>query len=520
MPQVPQQRHQIEPQRQLTSQPAPVEPPSYSGVPYASGDPRFDRLVPGEVPRAGSGSRLGYQPVPRAPVRAETLPTRRGAPVSVYPSDAYAEELDDYVHDAMRGMGRTLASTRAQEPSPEPVEEEDSDDGAVAYLQALGLDPSTSVKTSKPAQQTKAAVAQSYAPNPNTAPQPRPLLQPVRTATLPAVPTGRQQSGRHAADETTRLELARHEALIASIVNPPPAALDQYASRSAVPRSDYLTTRRAPSEDALGLLVDHPSSRSPSPFTPHTPPSVDLGTVPDLPSRKTQRRDLPPQLPPPNASAPHAPINRVAPLNVNKAQASPKSSRQDSPMSQAKLSPQISPIPRSQNSPMSLAPPLPHAPRSTSSSTTQLALPLVRVRITSPPHHGALRSLPALIQLSVGARASFAAATWAQMVAYCARNAGVTVARRGGGGVLRVVVEERMAELMTPGGGRGVGDEEIGFGLGYYVSVEMALDGESTPDEPMEGSVPVATLTIPLPTTMGEVATLFRERKDIRRALS
>lgn len=106
------------------------------------------------------------------------------------------------------------------------------------------------------------------------------------------------------------------------------------------------------------------------------------------------------------------------------------------------------------------------------------------------------------------------------MVAYCARNAGVTVARRGGGGVLRVAVEERMAELMSPGGGRGVGDEEVGFGLGYYVSVEMVLDGEGTPDEPMEGSVPVATMTIPLPTTMGEVATLFRERKDIRKALS
>jgi hypothetical protein len=171
---------------------------------------------------------------------------------------------------------------------------------------------------------------------------------------------------------------------------------------------------------------------------------------------------------------------------------------------------------------MSLAPPPPNVPRGGSGSGgSQLALPLVRVRIISPPHRGTLRALPALIMLTVGARAAFAAATWAQMVAYCARNATVTITRRGGGGVLRVAVEERMAEMTSPGGGRGVGDEEVGFGLGYYVSVEMVLEGEGPFEEHQtESSVPVATMSISLPTTMAEVATLFRQRKDIRKALS
>ncbi|KAF8757048.1 hypothetical protein RHS01_03830 [Rhizoctonia solani] len=148
--------------------------------------------------------------------------------------------------------------------------------------------------------------------------------------------------------------------------------------------------------------------------------------------------------------------------------------------------------------PMSLTVPSAHALRSAgsngSANSSQLALPLVRVRITCPP------------------QPSFAAATWAQMVTYCARNAGVSIARRGGGGALRVSVEERMAELTTPGGGRGVGDEEVGFGLGYYVSVEMTLEGDIDYQD-NEGSVPVASLSIPLPTTLGELAIVFRERR-------
>ncbi|KAG9082881.1 hypothetical protein FS749_006501 [Ceratobasidium sp. UAMH 11750] len=406
-------------------------------------------------------------------------------------------------HGDLSSDPHTATPDMTKEPSPE-LPEDDSDDSALAYLQALGLEPAENAPKSKPPRQAKRAPTLSVQPSS----QPRPLLQPTRSATLPPQP--------QPADEISHLEQARHDALIASIINPPPAALEQYASRHAPPRPDYITTaRRGFPSGTLGLVDDSPS-RSPSPL-PDSPLASDL-PVPDSPARKSHRRELPPRPPPPNTFAPYAPANSVT--LVPRVQNSPKLLPPESPFASAQASPRNSPLLRPQGSPMSLAPPPPNAPRS-GPGAPQLALPLVRVRITSPPHRGALRALPALVMLSIGARAAFAAATWAQMVAYCARNAGVAIARRGGGGILRVAIEERMAELTTPGGGRGVADEEVGFGLGYYISVEMVLEGEGPIDERLvENSVPVASLSIPLPTTMGEVATVFRERKDIRKALS
>ncbi|KAG8694470.1 hypothetical protein FRC08_008469 [Ceratobasidium sp. 394] len=438
-------------------------------------------------------------PAPRA--RTTTLPTKNGK-TAAHPTRTFVDDLDVYAHDDTRGSSAKLSRTK--EPSPE-LPEDDSDDSALAYLQALGLEPAENAPKSKPPRQAKRAPTLPVQPSS----QPRPLLQPTRSATLPPQP--------QPADEISHLEQARHDALIASIINPPPAALEQYASRHAPPRPDYITTaRRGFPSGTLGLVDDSPS-RSPSPL-PDSPLASDILPVPDSPARKSHRRELPPRPPPPNTFAPYAPANSVT--LVPRVQNSPKLLPPESPFASAQASPRNSPLLRPQGSPMSLAPPPPNAPRS-GPGAPQLALPLVRVRITSPPHRGALRALPALVMLSIGARAAFAAATWAQMVAYCARNAGVAIARRGGGGILRVAIEERMAELTTPGGGRGVADEEVGFGLGYYISVEMVLEGEGPIDERLvENSVPVASLSIPLPTTMGEIATVFRERKDIRKALS
>ncbi|KAG8725971.1 hypothetical protein FRC12_023834 [Ceratobasidium sp. 428] len=509
MSKVPQQQ----PEYQYPQQP-PYSVSRYSDLPYVSEEPPSGRL-----------SQLGSRPAePRwyseqpsgARARTTTLPTKTGKR-SAHPTRTFVDDLDVYAHDNTRVRGRSVEPPKTKEPSPEPPEEDDSDDSALAYLQALGLDPTESAPGGKPERKTK------HAPAPSTQLSLQPNAQLARAATLPTPPTQLQPPQYHT-EEVSRLDQARHDALIASIINRPPAALEQYAPRQTALRPDYITTaRRAPSNDALGLIVDPPSSRSHSPL-PNILPANDLPPAPDSPPRKSLRRDLPPRPPPPSTFAPYAPADSVAPPNVSRVQNSSKLLPPESPFASGQSSPaslsKNSPLLRPQGSPMSLAPP-PANLRGSGASQQQLALPLVRVRITSPPHRGTLRALPALIMLSVGARASFAAATWAQMVAFCARNSGVALARRGGGGSLRVVVEERMAELTTPGGGRGVGDEEVGFGLGYYISVEMALEGEGPIDEHhVESSVPVATISIPLPTTMGEVATTFRERKDIRKALS
>ncbi|KDN45128.1 hypothetical protein RSAG8_05043, partial [Rhizoctonia solani AG-8 WAC10335] len=462
-------------------------------------------------------SRPSWQaPNPRARVRTrtETLPARTTAPpvprIPTHSIRAFVDELDVYSPGQPSPIQFSISTSHS-------MEEGDSDDAA-AYLQALGLEPSTP----KEAKSKTGAHAQSSSYGNSQARHP----QPARSATLPA-----------ASEDSAQ---ARQDALIASIVNTPPEVLEQYTARR-YPRSDY----RAHSNEAL--VPDSPATRS-----------------------QSSRRDLPPRPPPPSTSAPYAPLS---PINISRAQASPRLLPHDSPIQNSPTSfSRVSPRP--QPSRTSLTVPSPHALRSPGSipsvNSSQLALPLVRVRITCPPQRGTLRQLPALVLLHANARASFAAATWAQMVTYCARNAGVSIARRGGGGVLCVSVEERMAEVITPGGGRGVGDEEVGFGLGYYVSVEMALEGEvddhgdeasvvpvatlSIPlpttlgeggvgDEEVgfglgyyvsvemalegevdghgdEASVPVATLSIPLPTTLGEVAIVFRERKDIRKALS
>ncbi|KAG9110864.1 hypothetical protein FRC07_008124 [Ceratobasidium sp. 392] len=465
-----------------------------------------------ELPPIPSGLEMPRDPFSRAPSTSQYHEGR-----SAHPTRSFVEDLEVYDHESTRRRAASVEPPRAKEPSPE-LPEDDSDDSALAYLQALGLEPAENAPKTKPERQPK------LAPTASTQTSSQSRSQPGRAATLPIPPPAQPQSMRYPADEVPRLDQTRHDALIASITNPPPTALEQYASRHVAPRPDYITTaRRAPSNDALGLIVDPPSSRSQSP-QPGTLPVHDISPAPSSPSRKSQRRDLPPRPPPPSTFAPYAPADSVAPPNGPRVQNSPKLLPPESPYASGRASPaplsRASSQLRPQGSPMSLAPPPSNPPRG-GSVASQLALPLVRVRITSPPHRGALRALPALIMLSVGARASFAAATWAQMVAYCARNAGVAFARRGGGGTLRVSVEERMAELMTPGGGRGPGDEEVGFGLGYYVSVEMVLEGEGPIDEhQMENSVPVAVISIPLPTTMGEVATMFRERKDIRKALT
>ncbi|KAL5631406.1 hypothetical protein ACGC1H_007055 [Rhizoctonia solani] len=448
------------------------EQPVHQQIEWAE-DSRFSR----DGPRPANGQRS--HSTSRVRARTETLPSRTTPiplvpPVPRIPTRAFVDDLD-----VCSGHSSPI------QPSIEEPEEGDSDDAA-AYLQALGLEPSTP-KEAKPKTRTHAQ-SSSFS---NSQARHR---QPARSATLPAASAYPVQ--------------ARQDALIASIVNnPSPEVLEQYiTSRHHLSRSDY-TTQRAHSNEALGLIVDPSvSSRSASPM--HTP---------DSPAARSQssRRDLPPRPPPPNTSVPYAPV----PFRT---QASPRLHTQDSPVQHSPTSfSRISPRP--QQSPMSLTVPSPHALRSAGSSPSttgsQLALPLVRVRITCPPQRGALRQLPALVLLNTNARASFAAATWAQMVTYCARNAGVSIARQGGRGTLCISVEERMAEVTTPGGGRGVGDEEVGFGLGYYVSVEMMLEGE-VEDHGSEGSVPVATLSIPLPTTLGEIAIVFRERKDIRKALS
>ncbi|ELU42601.1 hypothetical protein AG1IA_03363 [Rhizoctonia solani AG-1 IA] len=364
-------------------------------------------------------------------------------------------------------------------------------DDAAAYLQALGLEPPTP-KGNKPKMRTKAQ--NSYDDTQIRHPEP------ARSTTLPTYPPKNLPRGRpDAGPINSHLDI-----------------LEQYTTgRYNLLRSDYAAMRRTHSNDVLSLVDPSISSRSASP--------LNTSSAPESPATRSQssRRDLPPRPPPPSTFAPHAPVPSI---NAPRARTSSRSLKQDSSSqnSPASLS-RPSPLPRSQPSPMSLTVPSAHALRSAASNggtnSSQLALPLVRVRITCPPQRGALRQLPALILLNASARASFAAATWAQMVTYCARNAGVSIARRGGGGALRVSVEERMAELTTPGGGRGVGDEEVGFGLGYYVSVEMTLEGEIDYQD-NEGSVPVASLSIPLPTTLGELAIVFRERKDIRMALS
>ncbi|CAE6430195.1 unnamed protein product [Rhizoctonia solani] len=431
----------------------------------------------------------------RVRTRTETLPGRTAAlspvpPVPRIPSHyarAFVDDLDVYHRDHPGPIEPVVPSRSTEDP-----EDGDSDDAA-AYLQALGIEPSTP-KEARPEKQSSAQ-SSSYDSNHIRHPQP------ARSATLPTAhlpedsPRGRQDAG--------------------IINNPPPEMLEQYTtSRHVLPRSDYVTTQRSHSNDILGLIIDPSvSSRSTSP--------LNTSSAPDSPATRSQssRRDLPPRPPPPSTSAPYAPVPSI---NAPRARTSSRSLNQDSSIQNSTAS-LPRPSPRPQPSPMSLTVPSSHALRSAGSNASangsQLALPLVRVRITCPPQRGALRQLPALILLNASARASFAAATWAQMVTYCARNAGVSIARRGGGGVLRLDVEERMAELTTPGGGRGVGDEEVGFGLGYYVSVEMTLEGE-TDYQGNEGSVPIASLSIPLPTTLGEVAIVFRERKDIRRALS
>ncbi|KAG8747012.1 hypothetical protein FRC10_002811 [Ceratobasidium sp. 414] len=482
-----------------------------SEFPHVSEEPR-----PGRPSQSNSRSaEPTWYPEQSSPPRARTTPPTQREKSAPHPTRTFVDDLDIRAHNDTRGRGGTAKPPRTKEPSPE-LPEEDSDDSALAYLQALGLEPENAPKN-KPPRQPKRAPTSSVQPSS----QSRLLPQPARSATLPA--PSQPQPTRYPVEEVSRLEQARHDALIASIINPPPAALEQYSSRHALPRPDYITTaQRAPSSGVLGLVVD-PPSRPLSPLS-DSPPISDAPPPPGSPARKSQRRELPPRPPPPNTFAPYAPADSVAPLPASRAQNSPRLLPPESPPTSAQPSPasyaRNSALLRPQGSPMSLAPPPANAPRG-GSGASQLALPLVRVRITSPPHRGALRALPALVMLSIGAHASFAAATWAQMVAYCARNAGVAIARRGGGGLLRVAVEERMAELTSPGGGRGVGDEEAGFGLGYYISVEMMLEGEGLVDErQLENSVPVATLSIPLPTTMGEVATVFRERKDIRRALS
>ncbi|CAE6445694.1 unnamed protein product [Rhizoctonia solani] len=466
--------------------------PVYQQIEWVE-DTRFTRDFPGQNWQAND-----HHPpsASRARTRAETRtaeippvpPIPRIPSHPSHPTRAFVDDLDVYPRDHPGSIQPSGSTPRSIEENPE---EGDSDDAA-AYLQALGLEPSTP-KEAKP--KTRIHAQGSYR-----------HPQPARSATLPT-------SSEYPAGDSPR---ARQDALIASIVNNPPSdVLEQYtASQRSLPRSDYVTTQRAHSNETLGLIIDPSvSSRSASPM--HT------SSAPDSPATRSQssRRDLPPRPPPPSTSAPYAP---TSPHHTSRAQASPRLLTRDSPVQNSPTSfPRISPRP--QQSPMSLTVPSPHAPRSAGSSPSangsQLALPLVRVRITCPPQRGALRQLPALILLNASARASFAAATWAQMVTYCARNAGVSIARRGGGGLLRVSVEERMAELTTPGGGRGVGDEEVGFGLGYYVSVEMTLEGEDDYHS-NEGSVPVASMSILLPTTLGELAIVFRERKDIRKALS
>ncbi|CAE7206897.1 unnamed protein product [Rhizoctonia solani] len=445
------------------------EQPQYE----AEGQPVYQQIEWAEDPRDAGPSWQAHQRAPstsRVRTRTETLPARTIPPVPPIPrihsTRAFFDNLDLYRTDQPSPIQASSTSHSMDEP-----DEGDSDDAA-AYLQALGLEPSTPKESEA---KSKARHARSSYGNSGVR-----KPQPARSATLPAAYPDEQ-------------------------VNPP-EALEQY--RRHLPRSDYVT---AQSVEALGLITDPSvSSRSASPM--HT------SSAPDSPATRSQfsRRDLPPRPPPPITSAPYAPAN------MSRTQASPRRPTRDSPIQNSPVSfSRVSPRP--QQSPMSLTVPSPHALRSAASNPSmtgsQLALPLVRVRITCPPQRGTLRQLPAFVLLAASARASFAAATWAQMVTYCARNAGVSIARRGGGGVLRVSVEERMAELMTPGGGRGVGDEEVGFGLGYYVSVEMTLEGEAD-DHGNEGSVPIATLSIPLPTTLGEIAIVFRERKDIRKALS
>ncbi|KAJ1304622.1 hypothetical protein OPQ81_005764 [Rhizoctonia solani] len=453
--------------------------PVYQGIDWTK-DTRYAVDIPG----------LGWQAhahhIPSTRARTESVPGRAipSLPpvprIHSRPTRAFVDDLDVYSRGHPGSIKPLILTSHSVEES-----EGDSDDAA-AYLQALGLEPSTP-KEGKP--KTKAHAQSSSFSNACMRHPP-----PVRSATLPT-------PSAHPADDPAR---ARQDNLIASIVNNPlPEALEQYsARRHSIPRSDYISAQREYSNEGLSINPSV-SSRSPSPM--HT------SSVPDSPATRSQssRRDLPPRPPPPSTSAPYAPASpRLLPQD---------SSVQNSPASFSRISP------RPQQSPMSLTVPSPHALRSaglnSGANSSQLTLPLVRVRITCPPQHGVLRQLPALILLNASARASFAAATWAQMVTYCARNAGVSIARRGGGGVLRVSVEERMAELTTPGGGRGVGDEEVGFGLGYYVSVEMTLEGEADYHS-SEGSVPVASMSIPLPTSLGEIAIVFKERKDIRKALS
>ncbi|CUA66791.1 hypothetical protein RSOLAG22IIIB_00239 [Rhizoctonia solani] len=477
--------------------------PVYQQIEWAE-DTRYSRDIPrpnwqANTQRARSTSRVR--------TRTETLPGRLRAippvppvpPVPYIPNQptrAFVDDLDVYPGDHPSPIQPSISTSHSIEE--QDLEEGDSDDAA-AYLQALGLEPST---TKEPKPKTRV-----HAPSSSVSSSQARHPQPARSATLPTAST-------YSAED---LAQAQQDALIASIVNnPTPEILEQYAaSRHHLSRLDYITTQRAHSNEALGLIVDPSvSSRSASPM---------ISSAPDSPATRSQssssRRDLPPRPPPPSTSAPYAPI---PPVNAARTQPTPRLLARDSPIQQSPTSfPRMSPRP--QQSPMSLTVPSPHALRSAGSSPStngsQLALPLVRVRITCPPQRGALRQLPAFVLLNASARASFAAATWAQMVTYCARNAGVSIARRGGGGVLQVSVEERMAELTTPGGGRGVGDEEVGFGLGYYVSVEMTLEGEAE-DHGNEGSVPIATMSIPLPVTLGEIAIVFRERKDIRKALS
>ncbi|CCO27158.1 hypothetical protein BN14_01193 [Rhizoctonia solani AG-1 IB] len=427
--------------------------------------------------------------VTRVRTRTETFPGRSAAIPPVLPipripdhyTRAFVDDLDVYSRDHSSPIRPSLPSHPAED-----TEDGDSDDAA-AYLQALGIEPSTP-KEAKPKKQ-----ADVHSSSYDTRPTP--------SATLPITYPPE--------DPPRRIRN------VSIIKNPLPEVLEQYTStRHNLRSSDYIATQRAHSNDILGLVVDPSiSSRSASP--------LNTSSAPDSPATRSQssRRDLPPRPPPPNTSAPYAPVPLI---NAPRTRTSSRSLNQDL-SAQNSLASLSRPSPRPQPSPMSLAVPSPHMLRSTGSNPStngsQLALPLVRVRITCPPQRGALRQLPALILLNANARVSFAAATWAQMITYCARNAGVSIARRGGRGLLRISVEERMAELTTPGGGRGVGDEEVGFGLGYYVSVEMTLESEMD-YQGNEGSVPIASLSIPLPTTMGEVAIVFRERKDIRRALS
>ncbi|EUC64197.1 hypothetical protein RSOL_437170 [Rhizoctonia solani AG-3 Rhs1AP] len=376
----------------------------------------------------------------------------------------------EWADDPPNQRSRVRTRTETLPSRTRPVPRAFVDDLDVCSVQSSPIQPSISTSIEEGDSDDAAAYLQALGLEPSIPKEAKPKTrvhaqssnsqtrhrQPARSATLPTHPTENSQ-----------------DALIASIVNnPSPEVLEQYmASRHPLSRS-YYTTPRAHSNEALDPSV---SSRSASPM--HTP---------DSPAARSQssRRDLPPRPPPPNTSVPYTPRTRLY--------------TQDSPVHHSPASfSRISPRP--QQSPMSLTSAYalrvhPNEAHYANSPHSSYSTPTHEPRLQPPhgPKWSPIAHATPVFRSHVG----------------------------GGQGTLSISVEERMAELTTPGGGRGVGDDEVGFGLGYYVSVEMRLEGEVEDHRVDEGSVPVATMSVPLPTTLGEIAIVFRERKDIRKALS